>query len=66
MGNIAWADKSIACAENKNLVSDNDLQFSGEHMPCLILTGMGMTRDTHLRSETHLQEAIFSSRIFAR
>jgi hypothetical protein len=45
VGNVTRRHESVACLENKNLVSDDDLQFSGEDMVRLILSRMGMARD---------------------
>ncbi len=66
VGDVARGDESIAFPKNKDLVSDDDLQLSGEDMVHLILTRMRMTRHTHPRRETRLNEAVFSSGIFAR
>jgi hypothetical protein len=62
---VTRGDERIAYAENKDLVSDDDLQFSGEDIIRLILTRMRMTRHTHPRRETQFQEAVFSSGICA-
>ena len=66
VGDVARGDESIAFPKNKDLVSDDDLQFSGEDIVGLILTRMRMTRHTHPRRETRLDEAVFSSGIVAR
>jgi hypothetical protein len=66
VGNVAWGHESIAGLENKNLLSDDNLQFPGQNIVPFILTRMGMTRHTYPRCETHLQEAVFSSGICAR
>jgi len=53
--NVARSHKSIASPENKDLVADDDLQFSGEDIIRLILTRMHMTRHRHPRRETNVQ-----------
>ena len=65
VGDVARGDESIAFPKNKYLVSDDDLQFSEEDIVGLILTRMRMTRHTHPRRETRLNEAVLSSGIFA-
>ena len=49
VGDVARGDESIAFPKNKDLVSDDDLQFSGKDILHLILTRMRMTRHTHPR-----------------
>ncbi len=66
MGNVARSHESIARLENEDLVSDDDLQFSGENIVRLILTHMRMSGHAYPRRETHLQEAVCSSGICAR
>ena len=44
---VARGNQSITLPKNKHLVSDGDLQFSGENIVDLILTRMRMTRYTH-------------------
>ena len=66
VGDVARSHESIACLENKDLLSDDDLQFSGENIVPLVLARMRMTRHTYTRRETHLQEAVFSSGLWAR
>ena len=63
---VARGDESITLPKNKDLVSDGDLQFSGENIVDLILTRMRMTRYTHSRRESRFDEAVLSSGIFTR
>src|SRR5262245_66605856 len=58
VGNVARSDKSIASPENKDLVADDNRQFSGEDIIRLILTRVLMTRQGNLRPETDDQKLI--------
>src|SRR5262249_49910031 len=66
VGNVARADESIAFLENKAFASNDHLQFSGEDIPCLILTRVRMAGYPHPRPEPYLPEAVSSSRTCAR
>ena len=51
---VARSQQGIACLENKDLLSDSDLQPSGNDMVRFILAGMRMTRHAYARRKTHL------------
>ena len=66
VGDVAGSHESITCLKNKDLLSDDDLQFSGKDIVSFILACMRMTRHTYPRRETHLQKAVFSAGLHAR
>jgi hypothetical protein len=59
-----WAQSSES--EKKSLLSDGDLKFSDKNKVHLILARVRMTGHRHPKRETHLQQAVGSSRICAR
>ena len=66
MGDVTRSHKTIACRKNKHLLSNDDLEFSGEDIVRFILTGVRMARNTYSRSSAHFQEAICSSGVCTR
>jgi hypothetical protein len=66
MRDVPRSQQSIAWPENKSPLSDGDLEFSGKNKVHLILAHMRVTGYGHPRSETNLQQAVGSSRIYAR
>jgi hypothetical protein len=63
---VARGQQSIAWLENNNLLSDSGLKFSSKNEVHFVLPRVCMTRHRHPGSETHLQQAIGFSCIFAR
>ena len=64
-----WTGLAVDLANGefyRPLVSDDGFQFSGEDKVGLILTRMYVTRHARPRRDTQIEEAIRSSRIFAR
>src|SRR5215472_5006270 len=65
MGDVAGGQQSIAWPENKSVLADDDLKFSGKNKVRFVLARMGMTGHRHPGSQTHLQQAIGSSCVCA-
>jgi hypothetical protein len=63
---VARGEERVAGLEQKDILSDRDLEFSSKNKVHLILARMRMTGHAHPRCETHLQQAVGSSRICAR
>src|SRR5215469_5134 len=63
---ITRGHESLARPQCEDLVSYGSLQFAGEDKIRLILTRMCMTRHTLAGRDFQIEEAISSSRIFAR
>src|SRR6516164_7021605 len=63
---IARGHESLARSQSEDLVSDDGLQFAGEDKICLILARMCMTRHTLPGRDSQIDEAVCSSRVFAR
>jgi len=57
--------ESIAFSENKDLVSQDDLEFSPENIIDFILTRVRVTRHHHPGRETNVQEAVCSTGVGA-
>jgi hypothetical protein len=63
---VARGQETVAWPENKHLLSYSDLEFPGKNKVHFIFTRMRMTGNAHPRRETHVQQTIGSSRVFAR
>src|SRR5215510_8316036 len=63
---IAWGYESFTSPQCEDLLSDGSFQFAGKHKQCFILARMCMSRHAFSRRDSQIEEAICSSRIFAR
>src|SRR5499427_4638800 len=66
VGDVARGGETFAWPERGDLVSDDHLQFSRQHIIGLVLARMRMARHHHSRGETNLQQAVRSTGIGAR
>src|SRR5262245_29917827 len=63
---VTRGDESFASSHCEDLVSDGGFQFAGEDKKRFVLARVCMTGHAYSRRDPQIEEAICSSRIFAR